>query len=155
MRDRTEPSFIPTETEEDMREPGWEREALVTARLKTENQIGSQLIRFRIADFRPRLKKATQKLEELRTFDGRPLPPKSIEKLRRLMAQHRLLSEQMKEIEEARQQVVMVRHPDHLEKMIRCWCASSDWGWRRRHYSSTRYSLVNSVIEEHLPPSSA
>ena len=109
---------IPTEAEEDMREPGREREALVTARLKTENQIGSQLIRFGIADFRPRLKKAAQKLEELRTFDGRPLPPKSMEKLRRLMAQHRLLSEQMKEIEEARQQVVMVRHPNHLEKMI-------------------------------------
>jgi transposase len=109
---------IPTETEEDMREPGREREALVTARLKTENQIGCHLFRFGIADFRPRLKKATQKLEELRTFDGRPLPPKSMEKLRRLMAQHRLLSEQMKEIEEARRQVVMARHPDHLEKMI-------------------------------------
>ena len=72
---------IPTEMEEDMREPGREREALVTTRLKTENQIGSQLIRFGIADFRPRLKKAAQKLEELRTFDGRPLPPKSMEKL--------------------------------------------------------------------------
>lgn len=109
---------IPTEAEEDMREPGREREALVAARLKVENQMGSLLIRFGIADFRPRLKKAGQKLEELCTVDGRPLPPKTMEKLRRLMDRHRLLSEQMKQIEEARQQVVTVPDPDRLEAMI-------------------------------------
>jgi len=109
---------IPSEAEEDMREPGREREALVSIRLKVENLIGSQLIRFGIEDFRPRLKKATQKLEDLRTLDNRPLPPKTMEKLRRLMAQHRLLSEQMKEIEVARQQVVTVIDPDHIERMI-------------------------------------
>ena len=109
---------IPTEAEEDMREPGREREALVTARLKVENQIGSQLIRFGIEGFNPRLKKAAQRVEELRTFDGRPLPPKTLEKLRRLLAQHRLLSEQMKEIEAARQRVVTATDPDRIERMI-------------------------------------
>ena len=109
---------IPSEAEEDMREPGREREALVSARLKLENQIGSQLIRFGIVAFRPRLKKAAQKLEELRTFDGRPLPPKTMEKLRRLMTRHRLLSEQLKEIEAARQQVMTVVDPDRIERAI-------------------------------------
>jgi transposase len=109
---------IPTEAEEDRREPGREREALVVARLKVENQIGSQLIRFGIEGFNPRLKKATQKLEDLRSSDGRPLPPKTMGKLRRLLAQHRLLSEQMKEIEAARQQVVTATDPDRIERMI-------------------------------------
>jgi len=109
---------IPSEAEEDMREPGREREALVAFRLKIENQIGSLLIRFGIDDFRPRLKKAAQKLETLRTCDDRPLPPKTMEKLQRLMAQHRLLSDQMKEIEAARQQVMMVANPDRIERMI-------------------------------------
>ena len=36
----------PSEAEEDMREPGREREALVAFRLKIENQIGRLLIRF-------------------------------------------------------------------------------------------------------------
>lgn len=109
---------IPTEAEEDRREPGREREALVVARLKVENQIGSQLIRFGIEGFNPRLKKAAQKLEDLRSPDGRPLPPKTMEKMRRLLAQHRLLSEQMKEIEAARQQVVTATDPDRIERMI-------------------------------------
>jgi len=42
---------------------------------KVENQMRSLLARFGIADFRPRLKKAPEHLEKLRTFDGRPLPP--------------------------------------------------------------------------------
>ena len=109
---------IPSEAEEDMREPGREREALVAFRIKVENQIESQLIRFGVTGFRPRLKKAAQKLEELRTFDGRVLPPRTMEKLRRLLAQHHLLSDQLREIEEARQRVVTVVNPDHIERMI-------------------------------------
>lgn len=135
---------IPTAAEEDMREPGREREALVAARLKVENQIGSQLIRFGIVDFRPRLKKAAQKLEELHTFDGRPLPPKTMEKLRRLMARHRLLSEQMKEIEAARQQVVTVPHPDRIERMIQLLVRIAGLG------VETATVLVHEVFSRHF-----
>jgi hypothetical protein len=45
-------------------------------------------------------------LEELRGFDGDPLPPKLMEELRRLIARHRMLSEQLKEIEAARDQAL-------------------------------------------------
>lgn len=109
---------IPSETEEDRREPGREREALVAARLKVENQMGSLLIRHGIAGFRPRLKKALLQLEALRTPDGKAPPPKTRERLRRLMAQHRLLSEQLTEIETARQQVVTSPAPDRIAAMI-------------------------------------
>jgi transposase len=111
-------SPIPTEEEEDLREPGRRRETLVQARLKVENQIASLLIRYGIKAFKPRLKSAEQKLDELRTFDGRPLPANTMNSLRLLMAQHRLVSAQLKEIEEARQQVVDVVEPNRLQLMI-------------------------------------
>jgi transposase len=109
---------IPSAADEDMREPGREREAVTAARIKIENQIGSLLNRYGIVGFKPRLKKAAQHLEQLRTPDGKALPAKTMDRLRRLMAQHRLLTEQLKDIETARQQVVAVVDPDRIEKMI-------------------------------------
>jgi transposase len=109
---------IPSEAEEDMREPGRRREALTAARLKVENQMRSLLTRYGVADFRPRLKKAAERLTRLRTFDGRPLPPNTMASLERLMAQHWLLSEPLKEIETAREKVLAVVDPDRLERMI-------------------------------------
>ena len=91
---------IPSEEEEDLREAGRRRETLVHARLKVENQIASLLIRHGIEGFKPRLKNAETRLCELRTFDGRSLPTNTMNSLRLLLAQHRLLSGQLKEIEE-------------------------------------------------------
>jgi hypothetical protein len=48
---------------------------------------------------RPRLKKAVERLDELHSFAGAPLPAKTMAELRRLMARHRLLCEQLREIE--------------------------------------------------------
>ncbi len=111
-------SPIPTEEEEDLREPGRRRETLVQARLKVENQIASLLIRYGIEALEPRLKSAEKKLDDLKTFDGRPLPANARNSLRLLMAQHRLVSAQLKPIEEARQQVVDVVEPNRLQLMI-------------------------------------
>jgi transposase len=109
---------IPTAADEDMREPGRERDALVAVRLKVENQIRSLLSRYGIGGFKPRLKKAAQRLEELRMPDGGSLLAKTMERLRRLMAQHRLLTEQLGDIEMAREQIVAVVDPDRIGKMI-------------------------------------
>ena len=109
---------IPSEEEEDLREPGRRRETLIRVRLMVENQIGSLLVRQGIAGFRPRLKNAETKLGEQRTFDGRPLPANTIKSLGLLLAQHRLLSAQLHEIEAARQQVVKVAKPNRLQCMI-------------------------------------
>ena len=111
-------SPIPTEEEEDLREPGRCRERLVQVRLKVENQIASLLIRYGIEAFKPRLKSAEKKLDEPKTFDGRPLPANAMNSLKLLMAQHRLVSAQLKAIEEARQQVVDVVEPNRLQRMI-------------------------------------
>lgn len=109
---------VPSEEEEDLREAGRRRDTLVRARLRVENQISSLLIRQGIQGFKPRLKNAEKKFGELRTFDGRPLPVNMMTSLRLLLAQHRLLSGQLKAIEAVRQRVVTIADPDRLQRMI-------------------------------------
>ena len=54
---------VPSLEEEDARRPGRERDNLVGERVGLENQIQSLLCLHGIHDFRPRLKKAGEKLE--------------------------------------------------------------------------------------------
>src|SRR6266851_3973437 len=109
---------IPSEAEEEMRRPGRERERLVGERIQLENRIENLLCLHGVADFRPRLKKAAERLDELRSFAGAPLTAQTMAELRRLMARHRLLSEQFREIEAERDRVARVAHPDGAERMI-------------------------------------
>jgi transposase len=97
---------IPDAAEEDMRRPERERERLVGERIALENRIGNLLCLHGVAGFKPRLRKAMEQLESLRCFDDTPLPAKLMEELRRLMVRHRVLSEQLKEIEAAREQAL-------------------------------------------------
>ncbi len=95
---------IPSETEEDMRRPERERERLVSERIALENRIENLLCLHGIGSFKPRLKKAAERLDELRSFAGAPLPPMLLEELKRLMTRHCVLSGQLKEIEAAREE---------------------------------------------------
>ena len=72
-----------------------------------------------VASFKPRLKKAAAQLEKLRRFDGEPLPTELLAELRRLLARHQLLSEQLKQIEAAREQVLTAEQPDLAAQQIR------------------------------------
>jgi transposase len=109
---------IPSEAEEEMRRPGRERERLIGERIQLENRMENLLCLYGIVGFKPRLKKAMERLDELRTFAGAPLPDKTMAELKRLMARHRLLSEQLREIEAERNQVMTAVAPDRAERMI-------------------------------------
>jgi len=109
---------IPSEAEEDMRRPERERERLVSERIALENRIENLLCLQGIIGFKPRLRKAVERLDDLRSFAGVPLPPKLLEELKRLMSRHRLLSEQLKDIETAREQAAMTAEPDHAVQQI-------------------------------------
>jgi transposase len=109
---------IPTQEEEDMREPGRRRNALVQDRLKVENRIGGLLVRYGVVGFNPRLKSAEKKLAALKAHDGAALPPETMNSLKLLLAQHRLLSQQLKEIEDERAKVMEVENPDRLQRRI-------------------------------------
>src|SRR5271154_6095862 len=83
---------VPSEEEEDARRPGRERHKLTRERVSIENQIQSLLWLHGIYGFRPRLKKAKEKLEALRMRSGASLPRETMAQLRRLMIRQRLLS---------------------------------------------------------------
>jgi transposase len=93
---------IPTVAEEDARRPGRERESLVAEQTRIVNRIKAVLALFGIASFKPRLRKAAQKLETLRTLEGTPLPENAHAELKRDLERLRLLHEQISVIESER-----------------------------------------------------
>ena len=93
---------VPTMEEEDARRPNRERETLVGERTRLVNRMKAALIRFGIRNFKPTLRKAQERVADLRTAEETPLPAETLAELRRDMARLRLVREQIKAIETAR-----------------------------------------------------
>jgi transposase len=91
---------IPSREEEDGKRPGRERETLVSQCTRIVNGMKSDLARLGVRNFNPKLKKAPEKLDAVRTPEGTPIPPNTIAKLKRDMERFRLLKEQIQKIEE-------------------------------------------------------
>jgi transposase len=119
---------VPSVEEEDARRPGRERDKLVRERVGLENQIQSLLCLQGIGDFRPRLKKAAEKLEKLRARSGAALPAQTMAQLRRLMKRHSVASEQIAEIDAARVTELDAPDPDRGMAMIRLLVAICGMG---------------------------
>jgi len=109
---------IPSEAEEDMRRPGRERERLVCERLQLENRMENLLCLHGVSGFKPRLKKAPERLEQVRSFAGAPLPEKTMAELRRLMARHGVISAQLRELEAERDRIAQAAEPDQAGRKI-------------------------------------
>ena len=101
-RDHCKMVAIPTITDEDAKRPNRERENLVGEQSRIVNRMKATLIRLGIRGFNPKLKKAAGRLEGLRTPEGEPIPANTLAELRRDMERRRLVSEQVRQIEEAR-----------------------------------------------------
>src|SRR6478672_3018247 len=84
--------------------PHREREGLVHEQTRVVNRMKSALIQFGVRNFNPKLRKASVKLETVRTPEGKSLPPNTIAALRRDMERLRIIKEQIKAIEQARLQ---------------------------------------------------
>jgi transposase len=95
---------IPTLAEEDARRPNRERQTLCEERTGLINRMKSTLVRLGIHTFNVKLRKAPERLEQLRGPEGVPLPPNTLSELRRNMARLRLVREQIKELEKMRLQ---------------------------------------------------
>lgn len=102
---------IPTIEAEDAKRPSRERESLVGERTRIGNRMKSNFARFGIRGFKPTLRKASQRLEGLRTPEGRPLPRNTLAELRRDMARLRFINDQIREIETARLER-LEQHPE-------------------------------------------
>jgi len=95
---------IPSLQEEDAKRPTRERENLVGERTRIINRMKACLVRFGIRNFKPTLRKAPERLNELCTPEGDLLPPNTLAELRRDMARLRFIIDQINEIETARLQ---------------------------------------------------
>src|SRR5499433_1633253 len=93
---------IPTFAEEDAKRPHREREALVGEHTTIINCVKATLARLGIRGFNPKLKKAADRLEHVRTPEGEPIPPNTLAELSRDMARKQLVAEQIRQIEKAR-----------------------------------------------------
>jgi transposase len=93
---------IPTLEEEDAKRPNREREQLVGKRTGVVNRMKAALVRLGIRGFNPKLRKAPEQLAALRTPEGGAIPPNTLAELQREMDHLHFISEQIKQIEDAR-----------------------------------------------------
>lgn len=93
---------IPTMAEEDARRPSRERENLINERTRIKNRMTSALVRLGIHGFKPHLRRASERLADLRTAEGTSLPTNMSEELRRDMARLALVRDQIDTIEKTR-----------------------------------------------------
>src|SRR5712675_2035321 len=101
-RDHCKMVAIPTIEDEDAKRPNRERESLVGEQTRIINRMKAALSRLGIRGFNPKLKKAAERLEDLHTPEGEPIPPNTLAELRRDMERRRLISDQIRQIEDAR-----------------------------------------------------
>jgi len=67
---------IASEAEEELRRPGREPERLASERIQLESRVENLLCLHGIVGFKPRLKKAIERLDALRTFAGSRCRPR-------------------------------------------------------------------------------
>ena len=76
---------IPTLAEEDAKCPHRKRETLVGEQTTIINRVKATLMRLGIRNFNPKLKKAPERLEHVRTPEGESIPPNTLAELHRDM----------------------------------------------------------------------
>src|SRR5450631_2507056 len=118
-RDHCKMVAIPTINEEDDKRPNREHESLVGEQSRIVNRMKATLIRLGIRGFNPKLKRAAERLDGLRTPEGEPIPPNTLAELRRDMERRRLVNNQIRQIEEARLQRLEQTPSDGPHAMVR------------------------------------
>ena len=118
-RDHCKMVAIPTIKDEDAKRPNREHESLVGEQSRIVNRMKAALIRLGIRGFNPKLKKAAERLDGLRTPDGEPIPPNTLAELRRDMVRRRLVSDQIRQIEDARLERLKQASSDGPHAMVR------------------------------------
>jgi transposase len=101
-RDHCKMVAIPSLAQEDAKRPNRERESLVGEQSRIINRMKAALARLGIRGFNPKLKKAVERLDGLRTPEGEPIPANTLAELKRDMERRRLVRGQIHDIERAR-----------------------------------------------------
>jgi hypothetical protein len=98
-RNHCKMAAIPTLAQEDAKRPSRERASLVGEQSRIVNRMKAALARLGIRGFNPKLKKAVERLDGLRTPEGEPIPPNTLAELKRDMERRRLVRSQIRDIE--------------------------------------------------------
>jgi transposase len=93
---------VPPPEDEDRRRLSRERKTMVKERIEHINRIKGLMASQGIAGFEPMRAKARERLEDLRTGDGRPIPERMKAEIRRELERLELLRKQILEIEAER-----------------------------------------------------
>jgi len=118
-RDHCKMVAIPSIKDEDAKRPNRERENLVGEQNRIVNRMKAALVRLGIRGFNPKLKRAAGRLDGLHTPEGEPIPPNTLAELRRDMERRRLVSNQIRQIEEARLERLEQMPSDGPHAMVR------------------------------------
>src|ERR1035441_5823008 len=118
-RDHCKMVAIPTIKDEDAKRPNRERDSLIRERSRIVNRMKAAFVRLGIRGFNPKLKRAAGRLDGLRTPEGEPIPPNTSAELRRDMERRRLVSDQIRQIEEARLERIEQAPSDGPHAMVR------------------------------------
>jgi transposase len=92
----------PSIADEDLRRLCRERDTLIAERIRHVNRIKGLLFSQGVSGYKPMRRDRRQRLEELKTGDGRPLPPHFKDQIVRELARLELLLEQIKAVEKER-----------------------------------------------------
>ena len=109
---------IPTLAQEDARRPNREHEHLVGERTRIVSRMKATMTRHGIRNFNVKLRKASERIEGLRSPEGVPLPPNTLAELRRDMARLRFIADQIKEIERMRLEQLQQAPQDGAHPMV-------------------------------------
>jgi transposase len=118
-REHCKMASIPTLEEEDAKRPHRERETLIDEQTSIINRIKATLARLGIRNINPKLKKAAERLEHLRTPEGEPIPANTLAELHRDFERRRLVIEQIRQIEDARIERISRAPEDGPHAMVR------------------------------------
>jgi transposase len=135
---------IPTLAEEDARRPNREHETLVGERTRILSRLQATMIRHGIRTFNVKLRKAAERLAELRTPEGVGLPANTLDELQRDMARLRLIRDQIKAIEQGRLKRLQEAPQDGTHPMVLMLAKVLGIG------IETADMLVHEVLTRHL-----
>ncbi len=136
---------VPSIEAEDAKIPHRERGARSRDCTRAINRMKATLTCLGIRGFKPELKEAAQRLDDLRLPTGEALPPNALAELRRDMATLRLLKDQIKEIKEARETHLEEAPDEAPHTMVRLLATVRGLGME------TADMLVSEALSRDLP----
>lgn len=143
----------PGPEEEDRRRVTRERKVLINERVRHVNRIKGLLFAQGVTGYEPLRRHRRERLEELRTGDGRPLPPHLKTQIDRELDRLELLLEQVKAVEAERDALLAARQSAPLRR--RCCWTSRALGRSSPPFSGRRAYSGTSIIEGKWRPTPA